>query len=98
MAMRMTGKTAKHSQKSATIDRHAPVWMSSKQLRVLLLALSMLAVFLPAMPNARANEASTSLAEVLETIGADELHDLGVDRCRHRYRRYRHWRECCGWS
>ena len=77
MAMRMTGKTAKHSQKSATIDRHAPVWMSSKQLRVLLLALSMLAVFLPAMPNARANEASTSLAEVLETIGADELHDLG---------------------
>ena len=45
MAMRMTGKTAKHSQKSATIDRHAPVWMSSKQLRVLLLALSMLAVF-----------------------------------------------------
>ena len=78
MAMRMTGKTAKHSQKSATIDRHAPVWMSSKQLRVLLLALSMLAVFLPAMPNARANEASTSLAEVLETIGADELHDLGV--------------------
>ncbi len=77
MAMRMTGKTVKHSQKSATIDRRAPVWMSSKQLRVLLLALSMLAVFLPAMPNASANEASTSLAEVLETIGADELHDLG---------------------
>ena len=49
-----------------------------KQLRFLLLVLSMLAVFLPAMPNASANEASTSLAEVLETIGADELHDLGV--------------------
>ena len=78
MAMRMTGKTVKHSQKSATIDHHAPVWVRYKQLRFLLLVLSMLAVFLPAMPNASANEASTSLAEVLETIGADELHDLGV--------------------
>ena len=78
MAMRLTGKTVKHSQKSATIDHHAPVWVRYKQLRFLLLVLSMLAVFLPAMPNASANEASTSLAEVLETIGADELHDLGV--------------------
>ena len=73
MAMRMTGKTVKHSQKSATIDHHAPVWVRYKQLRFLLLVLSMLAVFLPAMPNASANEASTSLAEVLETIGADEF-------------------------
>ena len=78
MAMRMTGKTVKHSQKSATIDHYTPVWVRYKQLRFLLLVLSMLAVFLPAMPNASANEASTSLAEVLETIGADELHDLGV--------------------
>ena len=78
MAMRMTGKTVKGAQKSATIDHHAPGWVRYKQLRFLLLVLSMLAVFLPAMPNASANEASTSLAGVLETIGADELHDLGV--------------------